>query len=84
MMWIDIGVTPQLTLRIAMFRPMLPRLLDSKNDNSLVVDRDEEQECLLRDDGNIDEASQLPDNARRNTGPLQLHIHVMPDLKGRR
>lgn len=28
MMWIDIGVTVLLTLRIALFRPELPQLLD--------------------------------------------------------
>jgi hypothetical protein len=32
MMWIDIGVTVLLTLRIAFFRPALPQLVDSTNE----------------------------------------------------
>ena len=32
MMWIDIGAPVLLTLRIALFRPALPRLLDPNND----------------------------------------------------
>ena len=32
MMWIDIGVTVLLTLRLALFRPALPQLVDSNND----------------------------------------------------
>jgi len=33
MMWIDIGVTVLLTLRIALFTPALPQLVD-RNDNA--------------------------------------------------
>jgi hypothetical protein len=32
MIWIDIGVTVLLTLRIALCKPALPRLLDPNND----------------------------------------------------
>jgi hypothetical protein len=32
MMWIDIGVTVLLTLRIALFRPTLPQLVDLNDD----------------------------------------------------
>jgi hypothetical protein len=32
MRWIDIGVTLLLTLRIALWRPALPQLVDSSND----------------------------------------------------
>jgi hypothetical protein len=84
MMWIDIAVNVLLTLRIVMFRSTLSCLLDPGKDNSLLVDSDEEQERLLPGDGNIDEPFPLSDNVRRNTGVGQLHIHVMPDLKGRR
>jgi hypothetical protein len=44
MMWIDIGVTVLLTLRLALFRPALPQLVDSNN--ALLPERkDEQQEC---------------------------------------
>jgi hypothetical protein len=84
MMWIDIGVSLLLILRIAMFRPTLPCLLDSKNDNLLLVDRDEEQERPLLGDGNIDEPSPLPGNADRNTGASAITYSCNPDLKGHR
>ena len=32
MMWIDIGVTVLLTLRIALFRPALPQLVEPNKD----------------------------------------------------
>ena len=35
MLWIDIGVTALLTLRIALCRPSLPQLVDPNNDVSL-------------------------------------------------
>jgi hypothetical protein len=47
MMWIDIGVTVLLTLRLAVFRPALPRLVDSDNDAWLRERKDEQQESLL-------------------------------------
>ena len=43
MMWIDIGVTLLLTLGIALSRPGLPRLLNTKNAASLTVGKDEEE-----------------------------------------
>jgi hypothetical protein len=45
MMWIDIGVTVLLTLRMALFRPALPQLADPDNDDWLPKGRDEQQEC---------------------------------------
>ena len=47
MMWIDIGVTVLLTLRLALFRPALPQLVDPNNDVSLPEEKDEQQECLF-------------------------------------
>jgi hypothetical protein len=47
MMWIDIGVTVLLTLRIILFKPALPQLLDPNNDARLLEEKDEQQECLL-------------------------------------
>jgi len=46
-MWIDIGVTVLLTLRIALGRPSLPQLVDPNNDVSLPEEKDEQQECLF-------------------------------------
>jgi hypothetical protein len=46
MMWIDIGVTALLTLRLALCRPPLPQLVDSNNDSWLPEGKDEQQECL--------------------------------------
>jgi hypothetical protein len=46
MMWIDIGVTVLLTLRITLGRPALPQLMDSNNDSWLPEGKDEQQECL--------------------------------------
>jgi hypothetical protein len=42
-MWIDIGVSVLLTLRIALFRPALPRLLNPDNDVWLPEGNDEQQ-----------------------------------------
>jgi hypothetical protein len=39
MMWIDIGVTVLLTLRIALCRPSLPQLVDRNNDVWLPEDK---------------------------------------------
>jgi len=47
MMWIDIGVTVLLTLRIALCRPSLPQLVDPNSDLSLPEEKDEQQECLF-------------------------------------
>jgi hypothetical protein len=80
MMWIDIGVTVLLTIRLALFRPALPELVDPNNNISVPEEKDEQQECLF-----------VVMEKRTNTflesphqgtvGLLQLHIHVMPDSK---
>ena len=57
MMWIDIGVTVLLTLRIALSKPALPQLMDSNNDSWLPEGKDEQQECLFVDDGEVNEHS---------------------------
>ena len=46
MMWIDIGVAVLLTLRLALFRPALPQLVDP-SDAWLPKEKDEQQECLF-------------------------------------
>jgi hypothetical protein len=83
MMWIDIVVTVLLILRIALFRPALPQLLDPNNDAWLPEGKDEQQECLFVGDGEVNEHS--PRKSSSGTvGLSQLHIHVMPDSKVRR
>jgi len=47
MMWIDIGVTVLLTLRIALFCPALPQLVDPNDDPWFPEGKDEQQECLF-------------------------------------
>ena len=47
MMWIDIAVTVLLTLRMALFRPALPQLVDPNHDARLPEGKAEQQECLL-------------------------------------
>jgi hypothetical protein len=47
MMWIDIRVIVLLTLRIALFRPVLPQLVDPNHDACLPEGKDEQQECLF-------------------------------------
>jgi hypothetical protein len=47
MMWIDIGVTGLLTLRLALLRPALPQLVDPNNDAWLAEGKDEQPECLF-------------------------------------
>jgi hypothetical protein len=41
MMWIDIGVTVLLALRMALFRPALPQLLDPNHDAGSPEESDE-------------------------------------------
>jgi hypothetical protein len=47
MLWIDIGVTVLLTLRMALSRRALPQLVDPNNDVSLPEEKDEQQEWLF-------------------------------------
>jgi hypothetical protein len=47
MMWIDIGITVLLTLRLALFRPALPQLVDPNNGAPFPEEKDEQQECLF-------------------------------------
>jgi hypothetical protein len=47
MMWIDIGVTVLLTLRLVLFRPALPPLVDPNDDACLPEGKDEHQEGRL-------------------------------------
>jgi hypothetical protein len=82
MMWIDIGVTLLLTLRIVMFRAKLTHVLDS-SDNSYLVDRDEELDFCLLGDGNIDEPSPLPGNRSRDAAASAITYLCNTDLKGR-
>jgi hypothetical protein len=82
MMWIDIGVTVLLTLRIVLFRLALPQFLDPTNDARLPEGRDEQQEYLFTDDGEGNEHSPRKSSSG-NSGISQLHIHVMPDLNVR-
>jgi hypothetical protein len=46
MMWIDIGLTVLLTLRLALSRPALPQLVDPNHDAWLPEGEAEQQECL--------------------------------------
>jgi hypothetical protein len=47
MMWIDIAVTVLLTLRMALFRPALPQLVNSNNDALLPEGKNERQKVPL-------------------------------------
>jgi hypothetical protein len=47
MMWIDIGITVLLTLRLALFRPALPQLVDPNNGAPFPEGKGEQQECLF-------------------------------------
>jgi hypothetical protein len=81
MMWIDIGVIVLLTLRMALFRPALPQLVDSNNDVLLPEGKDEQQECLFVV---MDASEHSPRRSSSGTAGLsQSHIHVMPDSKVR-
>jgi hypothetical protein len=42
MMWIDIGVTVLLTLRLALLRPSLPQLMNPGNDACLLEEKNEQ------------------------------------------
>ena len=77
-MWIDIGVTVLLTLRIFLFRLSLPQLLDPNNDARLLEVRGQQQECLFVGDREVNGYSPRKSSSE-NSGISQLHIHVMPD-----
>ena len=57
MMWIDIGVIVLLTLRIALFRPALPQLVDPEDDVWLSDGKGEPQEYVSAGDAESDEQS---------------------------
>jgi hypothetical protein len=82
MIWFDVAVSLLLTLRIALFRPALPRLLDPNNDVWLPDRKNEQQEHLFVGDGGVSEHPP-PKSFSGNSMVLQLHIHVMPDSKVR-
>ena len=46
MMWIDIGLTVLLTLRIALFRPVLPQLVEPNDDAWLQEGKDQPEASL--------------------------------------
>jgi hypothetical protein len=54
MMWIDIGVTVLLTLRIALFTPALPQLVD-RNDNAWLPEGKDDSRGALSCDGDVNE-----------------------------
>ena len=64
MMWIDIGVTLLLTLRIALFRPTLPLLMDPKNAAWLQPKKDGEEKSLLIGDADVSEPALFPEITR--------------------
>jgi hypothetical protein len=70
MMWIDIGVTVLLTLRIALCRPVLPQLMDPNNDALLSGGKDEQQECLFVDDGELNEHSPRESSSGNGAFPI--------------
>ena len=79
-MWIDIGVTTLLSLRIFLFRLALPQLLDPTKDTELLEVKDQQQERLFVGDGKVNEHSHRKSSSG-NSGISQLHIHVMPDQR---
>jgi hypothetical protein len=56
-MWMDIGVSLLLTLRIALFRPTVPQLLDPNDGAWLPEERDEQRVCLFVGGGEVNECS---------------------------
>jgi hypothetical protein len=80
MMWIDIGIALLLTLRITLFAPALPRLLDLSSNAQEPEEKDEAAGAPLRGDGEVNDL--FLDTPRQETvGLLQLHIHVISDSK---
>jgi hypothetical protein len=57
MRWIDIGVIVLLTLRMALFRPALPQLLEPNDDAWLPEKKGEQREHLFVGDGEVNEHS---------------------------
>ena len=55
MVWIDIGMTILLTLRILLFRLAHPQLLDPNNDAWSTEEKAEQQEYFFVGDGEVDE-----------------------------
>ena len=84
MIWFDVAVTLLLTLRMVLFGPTLPRLLDPENDSSSLVGNKGEEESLLVAEKQEDESLQLSEIGLATLEVLQLHIHVMPESKLRR
>jgi hypothetical protein len=80
MIWFDVAVTLLLTLRMVLFGPMPPRLLDPENDSSSLVGIRERRRAswLARRRTNL---LNFPKLGSATLGVLQLHIYVMPDLK---
>ena len=68
MMRIITGVPLLLTFLLVMFRAMLFRPLDCKNDSSWQAYREKEQRNVLLVDGNIGQPFPSPGDGRRNTG----------------
>jgi hypothetical protein len=67
MIWFDIAVTLLSTLRMVLFGPTLPRLLDPENDSSSLIGNKGEEESLLDAEGEEDESSTFR-NWLSNTG----------------
>jgi hypothetical protein len=84
MIWFDIAVTLLLTLRMVLFGLKMPHLLRPENDLTSLVGNRGEEESLLVAEGEMDQSLQRSESGLHNTGVMQLHIHVMPDLKAPR
>jgi hypothetical protein len=84
MIWFDFAVILLLTLRMVLFGPTLPHLLNPENDSSSLVGNMGEEESLLDAEGEEDESLQLSEIGSATLRVLQLHIYVLPDLKGPR
>jgi hypothetical protein len=67
-MWIDIMVTVLLTLRMTLFRPALPQLVNSNNEVLSPEGKDEQLECSFVGDGEVNEHILLESPHRGTVG----------------
>lgn len=83
MIWFDLAIILLLTIRIAVIGATVPRLPDPENPSSVLASGVEE-DSLRVTNAEADEAYPPSDISLPNAEVLQLHIYVMPDLKGAR
>jgi hypothetical protein len=81
MIWFDVVAVLLFVLRGIVLGPTLPQLFDTQNDSSASLAEAEGREKRVSVASEDGDSLLLSKSSLARFGSLQLHIHVVPDLK---